>query len=103
MISKYLEKKIELSSDNNLLENNCPFELEYYLVESEINDAEDFQAGTAYGIEIVKKMGSVEVEHGLVRNFSFCRENARQILDILASNSVTPVSLPFILDDILGN
>jgi hypothetical protein len=38
----------------------------------------------------------------MVRNLSTCRKSTEYILNKLATNTVTPVSMPFILDDMIG-
>jgi len=102
MISRCLEKKVELIPDEELVEMKNSIELEYYLVESEISDLDELKGEKVYGIEIVKKAIDMPVERQVVRNLSCCRESARSMLDKLAYNTVTPVELPFILDDIIG-
>lgn len=102
MMSKCLEKKVELIPEQNNCDCVNPFELEYYLVESEMDDKDELTGVEVYGIEIIKKIDNVNVESSFVKNFTCCREYAKKIVDKLAYNTVTPVGLPFVLDDILG-
>lgn len=102
MISKFLERKIELVPDENEKNLFYPINLEYYLVESDMPGTEDLDVEKVYGIEIVKKAEGKNTEVGLVKNFSCCRESTREVLMKLADNTVTPVGLPFILDDMIG-
>jgi len=76
--------------------------LEYYLTESDFSIEPDLIPSKVYGIEIIKRSGS-SVDVHKVRNIGFCRECTRNILNTLARNTVTPVSVPFVLDDILGS
>lgn len=102
MINRYLEKKIALTPEENLMDINKPFELEYYLLESETKEIEGMSIQKVYGIEVVKREDNMDVERKVIRDFSCCRENTKKILDKLAVNTVTPVGLPFILDDMIG-
>ncbi|MCX7920688.1 MAG: DUF6514 family protein [Clostridia bacterium] len=102
MLNKYLEKKIELLPNENMIGFKNPIELEYYLLESDNSDIDELSGKRVYGIEIVKKVNAMKVEEELVRNFSCCKEDTRQVLDKLANNTVTPVALSFVIDDILG-
>lgn len=100
MTSKCLEKKIEILPLENAVE--FPIELEYYLLESEMVDYEEMGGAKVYGLEIVKRVNETLVEEEIVENFSCCKENVKEILNKLARNAVTPMGLPFILDDMLG-
>ena len=102
MISKCLEKKIEIIPDGSIIECKNPIELEYYLIESETQDINDVSEEKVYGLEIVKKVKNKKVESSFVRNYSCCKEAARNTLNKLANNSVTPMCLSFVLDDIIG-
>jgi len=102
MLCKSLEKIVKILPDEGAMEFENPMQLEYYLVESE--STEDMEAHTdkVFGLEIIKKVGSVEVERKLIKNYSHSRQTTMNILKLLAENTVTPVSLPYILDDIIG-
>ncbi len=102
MVSKYLEKRVELLPDSSLNEFEKPFILEYFLLESEENDYEELKGEKVYGIEIIKFISDTEVERSTVTNLSYNKEFAGNILNKLVYNTVTPVSVPFILDDIIG-
>jgi len=102
MLVKYLEKKVELESfDCTAAEE--PIELEYYLLESEIRGEEELDGRKVYGIEVVKRVNDVKVERKIIKDVSCFKESTLEILKRLAENSVTPVSLPFILEDMIGN
>ncbi len=102
MLNRSLEKRIELSNNEDLQGRKNSIELEYYLLESTLSDSEELTGKKAYGIEIVKKVSDTDIESKMVKNLLCCRESTRKILDKLADNTVTPVGLPFILDDMIG-
>ena len=102
MLSKCLEKKVQLTQEGNHGSEGNNIELEYYLLESEVQDDKDILGDMAYGIEIVKTVTSIKVEKEVIRNVSCCRESVAKILDMLATNTVTPIGLPFIMDDLIG-
>lgn len=98
MGSRLLEKRVEV----NLEDNRKTFELEYYLIETKIDDIEELKDQTVYGIEIVKKVDNKEVEGQKVKDFSSSIENVKSLINKLADNIVTPVSMMFVIDDIVG-
>lgn len=103
MIKRYLENKVKLrlDEDSEKFCNNM-IELEYYLIESESDGVDDMKNKKVFGIEIVKRENENYTERELIRNFSCCRESTRHLLGKLASNTVTPMGLPFVLDNIIG-
>ena len=101
MISKFLEKKVEICKQENTIEPGNMLELEYYLVESD-DMADDFAEGLGYGVEIIKKELGMAEESKMFKNIYCDREATRLLIEKLAFNNVTPVSLPYILDDSLG-
>lgn len=100
MLSKYLESRIEVDLDNGSMANN-KMQLEYYLIESEYSHSCDC-GDKVYGIEIIKKDSEYHVESEFVRNLSNSKENTKGILSILAKNTVTPIELQFVLDDLMA-
>lgn len=54
----------------------------------------------AYGIEIVKKRGSEVLERDFVYALSQCKKIVMEMLHKLSKNTVTPVCLAEILDDL---
>ncbi len=99
---KYLEKKIEILTNEDSGDLKQNMELEYYLIESDINGFDGISEEKVYGIEIIKKMEEERYECEMVKNYSCCADSVKSVLKKLASNTVTPVGLPFILDDLLG-
>ncbi|MGI6778646.1 MAG: DUF6514 family protein [Acetivibrionales bacterium] len=102
VIKKFLERKIKLAQSGEIQGTYLPLQLEYYLTESKSDDCVELEGKTVYGMEVVMRNGSKTEERKLVRNFSCDKESTRRVLNRLISNTVTPVSLLFILDDILG-
>ncbi|HEX9059827.1 MAG TPA: DUF6514 family protein [Clostridia bacterium] len=102
MFSKFLERKVDLMPSEETSHLTSPIKLEYYLLESNSTDSIGSDGNTIYGIEVVKKTGNETLESELVRNLSSCSDSVKSILSKLAQNSVTPVALPFVLDDLIG-
>ncbi len=102
MGGKFLEKRITIDLGEENKKPDCFFELEYYLLESEINESEKEESRKVYGIEIVKKLQEESVEIQRYDDICFTREKTRGLIELLAKNAVTPVTLPYILDDMLG-
>lgn len=102
MVCKYLEKRIEvLQEEINSMTGNV-LELEYYLVESDFKEEESSEMIKGYGIEIIKKENGVFQESIIVKNIYCLRDNSESLVRKLLENTVTPVSLPYILDDLIG-
>lgn len=101
MLNKYLESRVELDLTEGMTTSG-KIQLEYYLIESERGQSYDFYADKVYGIEIVKKGSDNHAESELVRNFSSSKENTMGMLNILAKNTVTPIELSFVLDDLMA-
>jgi hypothetical protein len=76
-------------------------ELVYYLLTSETDDYENDSDMRIYGIEIVKKVQGLPSESIGFENVHSDKEKIKKIIALLAENTVTPVSLPDILDDLL--
>lgn len=102
MINKYLEKEMKVFFGEDGSENRNPIELEYYITESETAGHSELSGQKVYGVEIIKKSDSGRIESELIKNVSCCYERTKNILSKLAENTVTPVGLPFVLDDIIG-
>jgi len=102
MIKKHLEKSFEINLEKENNERDNSILLEYYLIEDVITGFDELDGKTAYGIEIVKKSVGKNDETATVKNLSCCREKVIKILELLSRNTVTPVGMPYILDDMLG-
>jgi hypothetical protein len=101
LMKKRLEKRLHLIPEEGIEFTN-EFELHYYLVESEVEYINELKGKKVYGIEIVKKDLEGNHESELIRNISCSRENTKKLLVKLSNNTVTPATMPCILDDILG-
>ncbi len=101
MLNKYLESRVELDLTEGITSNGR-IQLEYYLIESESGQSYSFNEDKVYGIEIVKKESDNHAECEIVRNFSSSKENTMGMLNILAKNTVTPIELSFVLDDLMA-
>ena len=99
---KYLEKKIDIIPEESSGEVKKNIELSYYLLESDISDFDTITGEKFYGIEILKRTEEKKYECEMIRNFSNSEISTKNLLEILATNKVTPVTLPFVMDDILG-
>ena len=102
MTKRKLEKEIEIFADGYQNLSKYPIKLEYYLLESEMEENGDLSGKKIFGIEVVKKMHGQEDEIKSYKDFSCCEESTQYILNKLAINSVTPLGLPYVLDDIIG-
>lgn len=116
MVSKFLEKQVEVILDGSSQRGENSMELEYYLLESDYTGCmgeqlsqpttgtrdEERKSQKAYGIEIVKKHLGIFNERRQFDNIFSTKEETRKLLDLLVENTVTPSTLPYILDDLLG-
>lgn len=102
MVSKFLEKTVEVEYDNDSKIKPDLLELEYYLLECEKFDSEKKEECKTYGIEIVKKHSGIVEENRKYENIFSNRKKIKSLVDLLAENTVTPSSLPYILDDLIG-
>ena len=101
MTRMYLENKLLLEGGEEA-NSEFPMELEYYLVESDMKIPEDSDEMKVYGIGIVKKTKEVCCESKLIADFSCCITRTKEVLKKLISNSVTPVALNYVLEDIIS-
>ena len=102
IICKHLEKKIKVVPDGEALEIMDPIELEYYLLESSSYSSNNLSDEKTYGFEIIKSINNKFSEKTIIKDFSSCKENALNILGKFVSNVVTPLELPYLMDDIIG-
>lgn len=102
MINRLLEKSVELIPNENAMVFKSSMKLEYYLLESNSDDMDELSGKKVYGVEIIKKVDGMNDEMQVVKNLSCCINKTKAVINKLAKNSVTPVSLRFILDDMIG-
>lgn len=113
MVSRFLEKKVEIvldgfqkkvvgASDEFQQTAAGVLELEYYLLEGEYTEEGKSVEQKGFGIEVVKRNQGIPNERKQFENIFSSRERTRELVDLLAVNTVTPISLPYVLDDLLG-
>jgi hypothetical protein len=102
MISKTLEKKIEIAMQEMPGEVGNTLELEYYLVENHNEMTDDIVANIGYGVEIIKKENGLIIESKMIKNIYINREITEKFLKTLALNTVTPVTLTYVVEDVIG-
>lgn len=101
MMNKYLERRIELNLEEGA-QSNSKIQIEYFLVESEPDQIYGYFFDKIYGIEISKREIDNYAESEIVKNLYNSKEEALRILEVLAENTVTPMGLSFVLDDIMA-
>ena len=102
MVNKFLEKRVEIEFEGNNQRQGNSLELEYYLLESEYADKVENVPQKIYGIEIVKKHQGILNERKKFENIFNTREKTKNLVELLADNTVTPSTLTYVLDDLLG-
>lgn len=101
MISKYLERRVELYLGEGT-QTGGKIQMEYYLVESDNGEIYGNAGDKVYGIEISKKERDNYTESEIIRNLYSNKDKTQDVLRLLAENTVTPVELPAVLDDIMA-
>ncbi len=103
MVNKYFKKRMNVSVQHYLSDLKEAMSLEYYLLECEDYEySDEIGAYTGYGVEVVKILKNEPVESNSFNNITSCKETAVNIINVLARNTVTPIELPYVLDDIIG-
>ena len=99
----------DMHLENTLLLEQCgetgthyPMELQYYLLERETTIEEELIGIKAYGVGIIKKTQEECSEARFVEDFSSSLARTKEVLNLLVKNSVTPISLYDVLEDIAG-
>jgi hypothetical protein len=102
MSNRMLEKSVNMGKNSEGAENLCSFELEYYLLESVMDHDDHECTRTVYGIEILKRMYDGSIENKKFEDIYTDKGKTRELISVLAANTVTPITLPYILDDLLS-
>lgn len=102
MVSKFLEKRVEIELEQFSTKPASLLELEYYLVETEVNSSEEKEAHLTYGVEIVKRHQGILNEKMKYSDLFQSKERTQNLINLLVRNTVTPIALPYVLDDFLG-
>jgi hypothetical protein len=101
MVNKYLFRKINMTAAG-MSKNEQTIELEYYLIESEIDYVSELSGKKVYGIGIIKNLGNGCFEEAMVRNYSCSKNNVSSVLSVISNNEVTPTGLTYVLEDIVS-
>jgi len=88
-------------------DENIDAKLEYYLIEEVYkNDEETGEEFNTFGVEVVKKEylqnNIINIETNSANHLLFERLKAKQLLDDLSKNIVTPIGLYDVLDNLIG-
>lgn len=102
MLFKFFEKHVEVDRSDSEQKSKDRMELDYYLLESECDDADVQGTEKNYGVEIIMKQDGFEDEHKQYRNIYSSKEKTKKLIALLAEQTVTPSSLSYILDDLIG-
>ena len=89
---------------NTREESERSFTLEYYTLEKEIYL--EGESKNTYGVEVLKRektsQGTLRIEYRKVFDV-FCTESeARRVADVLADNTVTPISVHDVIEQFIG-
>jgi hypothetical protein len=98
MISRFLE-----GTRNCCISGGEAIQLEYFLLETDLESDRDLTK--SYGIEIVKKCNqcgqTISTETDIIHCLSTEKEQAQEIINKLIANTVTPVSMIYVIEDLL--
>ncbi|NLK20854.1 MAG: hypothetical protein GX308_01940 [Epulopiscium sp.] len=98
MITKFLEGTRNCTTPEGEI-----IQLEYYLLENQGTEIGSIIKN--YGIEIVKKRShfgeTIYIETDKIECLTYDKEKAKEIINKLISNSVTPISMLYIIDDLM--
>lgn len=100
MFIKHLENRITLKKENYLFLNRS-IVLEYYIIESEVDCRDELAGKKIYGVGVSKTTDDKLFEESIVYNFSCCFEKTKDVINMLVRNTVTPVGLVSILEEVL--
>lgn len=102
MVSKFLHKRVEIECSESLCQAGNIMELEYYLTESMLDCIGNNDIEKTYGVEIKKKQQGVLGESIFFGNVYPCKKKTMSLVELLAEQTVTPSTLAYIMDDLLG-
>jgi len=101
MVTKYLKRKIVLNGNEDY-SYDIPMTLEYYLLESFLEYRNELAGQKVYGVSVIKKFDDNCLEEDSITNYSCCINKTNELVNKLADNAVTPMTLAAVIDDILG-
>ena len=107
MYNKKLQSNVDIKNEGAFFSSNIKrINLKYYIVEAEFINEELDNPMKGYGIEIVKKEltndDTTSVESMLISNVYCNEKRTEELIDKLAYHTVTPLTLDYILDDMMG-
>lgn len=102
MICKFFEKHVVVEGSEYGQKIMNKMELDYYLLESGYDDTDMQEIQKAFGVEIIKKQIDRPDERKQYENIFTNRDKAKNLIELLAEQTVTPSTLSYILDDLLG-
>jgi hypothetical protein len=102
MLFKFFEKHVEVDRSESDQKSKDRMELDYYLLESESDDSDTQGTKKCYGVEIIKRQNGFEDEKMQYKDIYSNRERAKKLIGLLAEQTVTPSSLSYVLDDLIG-
>lgn len=102
MICKFFEKHVLVEGTECGQKIKNEMELDYYLLESRYDDDDNQEIQKAYGVEIIKKQNGKPDEKKHYESIFPSRDKAKSLIELLAEQTVTPSTLSYVLDDILG-
>lgn len=91
-----MRKKELMSIKEVNLEDDRIMRLEYSLTENKSIDNDE----PYYGVEIIRYLDD-DYEVDEVTGISYSREKVKSIIEILSRNTVTPISMAEIIDDLI--
>lgn len=104
MVDKKLYKKVNL--DEGLHQKGSKISLEYYLIEDNYKDEVEEREVKTFGVELIKKEYSLNSiigkEQKTAKHISLDRVKVERLLEDLSSNTVTPMGLYSVLDNLIG-
>ncbi len=95
-------------TDEERLNQDCikKVQLEYYVVEEDVEEDLPDLKGKCYGIEIVKKEltsnDDTYMENNLIKDIMFCEKRMVEFVNSLILHKVTPITLNNIVEDFLA-
>lgn len=102
MASKFLEKRVEIECGESGYQEGNTMELEYYLIESMTDCIGNNGIQKTYGVEIKIKQQGIPGESISFENVYPSREKTMSLIELLAEQTVTPSTLAYVMDDLLG-
>lgn len=101
MSIKRLVRKVAV---NTMEESSKSFILEYYTLEKETYI--EGNSKNTYGVEVLKRektaKGTLRIEYRKVFDIFCTEQEAQKVADILADNTVTPISVHDVIEQFIG-